>query len=122
MIFTESRLIVNDNSGAKRAKCLKVLKSSHSSGCKPADLVIVSIKKIRKNKNVIKGQICSGLFARGRKNVQRFDGSSIKFSDNSLILVDKKKSPIGTRIIGLTYRELRDKDYPKIIAMAKSMI
>ena len=122
MIFTETRLIINDNSGGKRAKCLKVLKSSKSSGCKPADLIIVSIKKIKQNKNVIKGQVCRGIFTRGRKNFIRFDGSSIKFSDNALVLIDKKEVPIGTRIVVLTYKVLRDKDYPKVLALAKSII
>lgn len=122
MIFTETRLIVNDNSGGKRVKCLKVMNSSNSSGCKPADLIIVSIKKIRKNRNIIKGQICRAIFTRGKKNFIRCDGSSIKFSNNALVLIDKKEVPIGTRIVGLTYKELRDKDYPKVLALAKSIL
>jgi large subunit ribosomal protein L14 len=122
MIFIETRLIINDNSGGKRAKCLKVVKSSKSSGCKPADLIIISIKKIKKNRNVIKGQICRGIFTRGKKNHIRLDGSSIKFSDNALVLIDKKEVPIGTRIVGLTYKELRNKDYPKVLALAKIIL
>jgi large subunit ribosomal protein L14 len=122
MIFIETRLIINDNSGGKRAKCLKVVKSSKSSGCKPADLIIISIKKIKKNRNVIKGQICRGVFTRGKKNHIRLDGSSIKFSDNALVLIDKKEVPIGTRIVGLTYKELRNKDYPKVLALAKIIL
>jgi large subunit ribosomal protein L14 len=122
MIFIETRLIINDNSGGKRAKCLKVVKSSKSSGCKPADLIIISIKKIKKNRNVIKGQICRGVFTRGKKNHIRLDGSSIKFSDNALVLIDKKEVPIGPRIVGLTYKELRNKDYPKVLALAKIIL
>jgi large subunit ribosomal protein L14 len=122
MIFIETRLIINDNSGGKRAKCLKVVKSSKSSGCKPADLIIISIKKIRRNKNVRKGQICRGIFTRGKKNHIRLDGSSIKFSDNALVLIDKKEVPIGTRIVGLAYKELRNKDYPKVLALAKIIL
>ena len=122
MIFIETRLIINDNSGGKRAKCLKVVKSSKSSGCKPADLIIISIKKIKKNRNIIKGQICRGIFTRGKKNHIRLDGSSIKFSDNALVLIDKKEVPIGTRIVGLTYKELRNKDYPKVLALAKIIL
>ena len=122
MIFTETRLIVNDNSGGKRVKCLKVVNSSKSSNCKPADLLVVSIKKIRRNKNVIKGQICRGVFTRGKKKFVRFDGSTIRFTDNALVLIDKKDVPLGTRIVGLTYKEIRDKDYPKVISLAKYVI
>ena len=81
MIYSESKLNVSDNSGAKRAKCVKVLKFSKSSGAKAASLVIVSIRKIKANKNVIKGQICKGILIRGKKNMQRDTGLSIKFSE-----------------------------------------
>lgn len=122
MIFKESKLNVSDNSGAKKIKCIEVLKASKKFGAKPGNLVVLSIRKIKKNKNVIKGQVCKGIFIRGKKNVHRFDGSNIKFSDNAVILIDNKLAPIANRVIGFVYRELRYKDYPKILALVKSMI
>jgi len=122
MIFKESKLNISDNSGAKKVKCIQVLKASKVSGAKPGDFVVMSIRKIRKNKNVIKGQVCHGVFVRGKKNVQRFDGSVIKFSENAAVLLDVKRVPIGNRITGSVYKELRYKDYPKILSLVKSII
>ena len=122
MIFKESKINVSDNSGAKKAKCIQVLKASKVSGAKPGDFVVMSIRKIKKNKNIIKGQVCRGVFIRGKRNVQRFDGSVIKFSDNATVLLDVKKVPIGSRIIGSAYKELRYKDYPKVLSLVKSII
>lgn len=122
MIYSESKLNVSDNSGAKRAKCIKVLKFSKSSGAKAASLVIVSIRKIKANKNVIKGQICKGILIRGKKNMQRNTGLSIKFSDNSIVLMGQKNLPLASRILGPVYRELKFKDCPKILAVAKAII
>lgn len=122
MIYPETRLTTCDNSGAKLIKCIKVLKFSKSSGAKPASLVVVSIRKIRYNKSIIKGQVCRGLLLRAKKNIQRSTGFSIKFGDNSLVLVDLKHLPIGSRIVGPIYKELRNKDYPKVLALAKTTI
>ena len=122
MIYSESKLNICDNSGAKLVKCIKVLNSSKSSGAKPASLVVVSVRKIRLNKNLIKGQICKGLLVRAKKNIQRASGISIKFIDNSLILVDQKNLPIASRVIGPVYKELRLKEYPKVVALAKNVI
>jgi large subunit ribosomal protein L14 len=122
MIYPESKLGVSDNSGAKLVKCIKVLNFSKSSGAKPADLVVISIRKIKANKNIIKGQICRGVLIRGKRNIQRMTGLSIKFNDNALVLVDKKSLPLASRIAGIIYRELRLKDYPKVLALAKTAI
>lgn len=122
MLYPESKLNVSDNSGAKIVKCIKVFKSSKSSGAKPSSLLITSVRKIKANKNIIKGQICKGILLRGKKNVQRNTGVGIKFSDNSIILVDNKILPLSTRIYGPTYRELRYRDFPKVLALAKTII
>lgn len=122
MIYAESKLGVSDNSGAKIVKCIKVLKFSKSSGAKPAGIVVVSVRKAKSNKNIIKGQICRGILVRGKKNIQRDTGLSIKFSDNSLVLVDQKNLPLASRVLGPVYRELRLKEYPKVLALAKIII
>jgi large subunit ribosomal protein L14 len=122
MIYSETKLGISDNSGAKLVKCIKVLKFAKSSGAKPASLIVVSVKKIKTNKTIIKGQICRGLLVRGKKNIQRETGLSIKFNDNSLVLVDQKSLPVASRILGPVYSELRLKDYPKVIALAKIII
>lgn len=122
MIYPETKLGVTDNSGAKIVKCIKVIKFSKSSGAKPAGLLIASVKKIKMNKIIIKGQICRGLLVRGKKNIQRDTGLSIKFDDNSMVLVDIKNLPISSRVSGPVYNEIRLKDYPKLIALAKTII
>ncbi len=122
MIYSETILGVSDNSGARVVKCIKVLKASKSSGAKPASLIVISVKKIKYNKNIIKGQICKGLLIRGKRPIQRQTGVSIQFIDNSLVIVDQKNLPIASRISGPIYRELRLKDYPKVLALAKTVI
>lgn len=122
MLYPESKINVSDNSGARIVKCIKVLKSSKRSGAKPASILVTSVRKIKFSKTILKGQIYKGILLRGRKNVQRNTGVSIKFNDNSLILVDQKILPLSTRIYGPTYKELRYKDYPKVLALAKIII
>lgn len=84
MIYPESKLFVGDNSGAKRVKCIKILKSSKSSGAKPISIAVVSVRKVKRSKRLLKGNICKGVLIRLKKNVQRDTGMSIKFSVNSL--------------------------------------
>lgn len=122
MIYPETRLKVSDNSGAKEVKCIKTIKSSKTRGTKPGGLIIVSIKKAKNNKNIKKGQISKGVFVRGRKNVQRSNGSSIKFNGNYVVIIDQKNMPSSSRILGPIYKELRNKDYPKLVSMAKIII
>lgn len=122
MIYPETILKIGDNSGAKEVKCIKVIKSSKKSGAKPGGLAVVSIQKIKSVKNFKKGQVSKGVLIRGKKNIQRNNGFSIKFSDNCLIMIDQKNVPSSTRILGPIYRELREKDYPKLLTMAKVII
>jgi large subunit ribosomal protein L14 len=122
MIYPETTLGVTDNSGARVAKCIKVLKTGRSSKAKVASLIVISIKKIKYNKNIIKGQLCKGVLVRGKKNLQRETGISIKFIDNSLVIVDQKNLPIASRISGPIYKELRAKDYPKVLALARTVL
>jgi large subunit ribosomal protein L14 len=122
MIYPESKLIVGDNCGAKRVKCLKVLKFSKSSGAKPMSLAVVSIRKVKNSKRIIKGEICRGVLIRLKKTLQRDTGLSISFSDNSIILVDIKNIPIGSRVYGPVFKEFRFGDYPKLLSLAKTLV
>lgn len=122
MLYPESILEVNDNSGARIVKCIQVSRFSKKSGAKPLSTLVVSVRKIRANKNIIKGKVCKGLLVRGKKNIQRDTGVSIKFNKNSMVLIDQKNLPISTRIYGPVYKELKYKDYPKVLSMAKIII
>jgi large subunit ribosomal protein L14 len=122
MIYPESKLIVGDNCGAKRVKCLKILKFSKSSGAKPMSLAVVSIRKVKNSKRIIKGEICRGVLIRLKKTLQRDTGLSISFSDNSIILVDIKNIPIGSRVYGPIFKEFRFGDYPKLLSLAKTLV
>ena len=122
MIYPESKLTVGDNSGAKVVKCIKVLKSSRTRGGKPLSIAVVSVRKVKKSKKLTKGTICKGILIRLRKNIQRDTGNSIKFSSNSLILIDSKNLPLGSRIFGPIFKEIRFNDYPKILSLAKILL
>ena len=122
MIYPESKLIVGDNCGAKKVKCLKILKFSKSSGAKPMSLAVVSIRKVKNSKRLIKGEICRGVLIRLKKTLQRDTGLSISFSDNSIILVDIKNIPIGSRVYGPVFKEFRFGDYPKLLSLAKTLV
>lgn len=122
MIYPESKLHVGDNSGAKVVKCIKILKSSRTRGGKPISIAVVSIRKVKKSKRLIKGNICKGILIRLKKNIQRDTGNSIKFSTNSLILIDAKNLPLGSRIFGPIFKEIRFNDFPKILSLAKTLL
>jgi large subunit ribosomal protein L14 len=122
MIYPESKLIVGDNCGAKRVKCLKILKFSKSSGAKPMSLAVVSVRKVKNSKRIIKGEICKGVLIRLKKILQRDTGLCISFSDNSIILVDVKNIPIGSRVYGPIFKEFRFGEYPKLLSLAKTLV
>ncbi len=122
MIYPETKLLVGDNSGAKRVKCIKVLKNSKSSGAKPMSIAVVSIRKVKRSKRLIKGNVCKGVLIRLKKNVQRDTGLSIKFSVNSLILIDAKNGPLGSRVFGPIFKEIRFGNFPKILSLAKTLL
>lgn len=122
MIYPESKLLVGDNSGAKRVKCIKVLKNSKSSGAKPISIAVVSVRKVKRSKRLLKGNICKGVLIRLKKNIQRDTGMSIKFSINSLILIDTKNAPLGSRVFGPIFKEIRFADFPKILSLSKTLL
>lgn len=122
MIQMQTSLVVADNSGAKSARCIKVLGGSHHMVSKIGDVVIVSITKIIPGAKVQKGSVARGVIVRTKKEITRADGSKIRFDDNAIVLVDKQGEPIGTRVFGPIARELRNKNFMKIISLAPEVL
>ena len=122
MIQAQSRLLVADNSGAREVMCIKVLGGSKRRYAHVGDVIKVAIKEAIPTGRVKKGQVADAVIVRTKKNIKREDGSSIKFDDNAAVLINAQKLPIGTRIFGPVSRELRSKDFMKIISLAPEVI
>ena len=122
MIQAQSRLLVADNSGAREVMCIKVLGGSKRRYAHVGDVIKVAIKEAIPTGRVKKGQVADAVIVRTKKNIKREDGSSIKFDDNAAVLINAQKQPIGTRIFGPVPRELRSKDFMKIISLAPEVI
>ena len=122
MIQAQSRLLVADNSGAREVMCIKVLGGSKRRYAYVGDVIKVAIKEAIPTGRVKKGQVADAVIVRTKKNIKREDGSSIKFDDNAAVLINAQKQPIGTRIFGPVSRELRSKDFMKIISLAPEVI
>ena len=122
MIQPETRLKVADNSGAREILVIRVL-----GGCKVkrgniGDVVVGTVKKAIPNSNTPKGKVVKAVIVRTVQGVARPDGSHIKFDDNACVLIKDDKSPVGTRVLGPVARELRDKDYMKIVSLAPEVL
>ena len=122
MIQQESRLKVADNTGAKEILCIRVLGGSGRRYATVGDIIVVSIRDALPNSKVKKGSVMKAVIVRTRKAVRRLDGSVIRFDTNSAVLIDAQKQPIGTRIFGPVARELRQKNYLKIISLAPEVL
>ena len=122
MIQTESVLDVADNSGAKRVKCIKVLGGSKRKYAGVGDVVVVSIKDAAPNSKVKKGDLARAVVVRTKKEIRRKDGTYIRFDNNSAVLLNNDNEPIGTRIFGPVARELRAKQFMKIISLAPEVL
>jgi large subunit ribosomal protein L14 len=122
VIQAQSRLLVADNSGAREVMCIKVLGGSKRRYAHVGDVIKVAIKEAIPTGRVKKGQVADAVIVRTKKNIKREDGSSIKFDDNAAVLINAQKQPIGTRIFGPLSRELRSKDFMKIISLAPEVI
>ena len=122
MIQAETRLKVADNSGAKSLSCIKVLGGSRKKYAGLGDIVVVSVKEAMPNSKVKKGDVVRAVVVRTAKEAGRPDGSYIKFDDNSAVLVNQQSEPIGTRIFGHVARELRAKNFMKIISLAPEVL
>ncbi len=122
MIQTESRLKVADNSGAKEVLCIKVLGGSKRRYATIGDVIVVSVKEAMPNSKVKKGDVMRAVVVRTTKEIRRQDGSYIKFDDNSAVLITQQNEPVGTRIFGPVARELRAKNFMKIVSLAPEVL
>ena len=122
MIQQESRLKVADNSGAREVLVIRVLGGSKVKTGNIGDTVVCTVKKATPNGNIKKGKVVKAVIVRSKFGVRRNDGSYIKFDDNACVIIKDDKSPIGTRVLGPVARELRDKDFTKIISLAKDVL
>ncbi len=122
MIQTETRLRVADNSGAKVVSCIKVLGGSKRRYATVGDVIIVSVKEAVPNSKVKKGDVVRAVIVRTAKEIRRPDGSYIKFDENSAVIITDQMEPVGTRIFGPVARELRAKNFMKIISLAPEVL
>ncbi len=122
MIQPQTRLKVADNSGAKEIMCIRVLGGSFRRSGNIGDVIVASVKSAIPGGKVKKGDVVKAVIVRTTFGLQREDGSYIKFDDNAAVVIDNQKQPQGTRIFGPIARELRDKDYMKIISLAPEVL
>ena len=122
MIQMQSRLKVADNSGAKEVQCIKVLGGTHRKTASIGDIVVVSVKNALPNSKVKTGDKSKAVIVRTVYKIQRSDGTSIRFDENSAVLLNNNREPIGTRIFGPVARELRARKFIKIISMAPEVL
>ena len=122
MIQQESYLKVADNTGAKEIKTIRVLGGSKRKFGNIGDVVVASVRKAAPGGTVKKGEVVKAVIVRSAKGVRRADGSYVRFDDNAAVLIKDDKNPRGTRIFGPVARELRDKDYMKILSLAPEVL
>ncbi|MGI6710263.1 MAG: 50S ribosomal protein L14 [Bacilli bacterium] len=122
MIQQESRLRIADNSGAKEILTIKVLGGTRRRYANIGDIIVATVKSSTPGGTVKKGEIVKAVIVRTKSGLRRSDGSYIKFDDNAAVIIKEDKSPKGTRIFGPVARELRDKDFTKIISLAPEVL
>ncbi len=122
MIQQESRLKVADNSGARELMVIRVLGGSRRKTGNIGDIVVGTVKKATPNGNISSGKVVKAVIVRSKFGMRRDDGSYIKFDDNACVIIKDDKTPVGTRVLGPVARELRDKDFMKIVSLAKEVL
>lgn len=122
MIQQESNLEVADNTGAKKVRCFKVLKGSKRRYAGVGDVIICSVKEATPDGSIKKGEVVRAVIVRTKTYIRRPDGSSLRFYDNSCVIIDDKNNPKGTRIFGPIAREVRDEGFVKISSLAPEVI
>ena len=122
MIQEESYLRVADNTGAKEIKCIRVLGGSKRKFGNVGDVIVASVRKAAPGGTVKKGDVVKAVIVRSKRGVRRADGSYVRFDDNAAVIIKEDKNPRGTRIFGPVARELRDKDYMKILSLAPEVV
>lgn len=122
MIQPQSRLVVADNSGAKEIMCFRVLGGSNRKSANIGDIIVASVKSATPGGVVKKGDVVKAVIVRSKSGARRKDGSYIRFDENAAVIIKEDKSPRGTRIFGPVARELREKDFMKIISLAPEVL
>ena len=122
MIQEESYLRVADNTGAKEIKCIRVLGGSKRKFGNIGDVIVASVRKAAPGGTVKKGDVVKAVIVRSKRGVRRADGSYVRFDDNAAVIIKEDKNPRGTRIFGPVARELRDKDFMKILSLAPEVL
>jgi large subunit ribosomal protein L14 len=122
MIQEESRLVVADNTGAREVSCIRILGGTKRRYANIGDIIVVAVKSATPNGTVKKGDVCKAVVVRTKKGLRRQDGSYIKFDENAAVIIRDDLSPRGTRIFGPVARELRDKNFMKIVSLAPEVL
>jgi len=122
MIQEYTHLVVADNSGAKRVMCFRVLGGSKKRYAKVGDIIVCTVKDAIPGGTVKKSEVCKAVVVRTTKEIRRKDGSLIRFSDNAAVIINEQKEPRGTRIFGPVARELREKQFMKIVSLAPEVL
>jgi len=122
MIQEETNLVVADNSVAKKVRCIRVLGGSNRRYARVGDIIVVSVKSAIPGGAVKKGDVSRAVLVRTKKEVRRKDGTYIRFDENAAVLLDNKNEPRGTRIFGPVARELREKQFMKIVSLAPEVL
>ncbi len=122
MIQKESKLVVADNSGAKEVLCINVLGGTGKRYASIGDIIVVTVKKSIPSGSIKKGTVCKAVVVRTKKEIRRTDGSYIRFDDNAVVLLSATDEMMGTRIFGPVSRELREKQYMKIVSLAPEVL
>lgn len=122
MIQMQTRMKVADNTGAKELMCIRVLGGTRRKYANIGDVVVASVKKASPGGTVKKGDVVKAVIVRSATGIRRDDGTYIRFDENAAVIIKEDKNPIGTRIFGPVARELRDKDYMKILSLAPEVL
>jgi len=122
MIQEETLLTIADNSGAKTAKCIRVLGGTGRRYARVGDVITMTVKTALPDGTIKKGQVVKGVIVRTQKEIGRRDGSYIRFSENAAVVINDEKEPVGTRIFGPVARELREKRFMKIVSLAPEVV
>lgn len=122
MVMQESRLKVADNTGAREVLVIRCLGGSNRKTANIGDIVVCTVKKAIPNSNLKKGKVVKAVIVRSVQGARRADGSYIKFDDNACVIIKDDKTPVGTRVLGPVARELREKDFMKIVSLASEVI
>ena len=122
MIQIQTKLNVADNSGARKLQCIKVLGDSKRRYARVGDLISCSVKNAIPGGNVKKGEVVTAVVVRTKKELRRNDGSYIRFDENAAVIINKEQEPLGTRIFGPVARELRERNYMRIVSLAPEVL